>query len=133
MVPPKSQSSVSAAELAQARNATSMQSPEHLKQWLDQTGRRWIVINAQELVDALPWPSGIAAFTQVLDCYRDHRRTIDSGRRGMMFDPGLGEDVEVTLFKDETLEVEELDRAIRYLMAQIYEKKPDWKITDPDL
>ncbi len=41
-------------ELSDARTRTSMQSPDHLKRWLDASGRRWLVVDAREMVDALP-------------------------------------------------------------------------------
>jgi SAM-dependent MidA family methyltransferase len=114
--------------LSQEQLNTAMRSPTHLKQWLDVTHRRWLVFNAMELMDALPWPSGVEAFMQVVMAYRDHRRTIDSGRTELVEEPLTGEMVEVPACKDENLEVEELDRAIRYLVWQIREKMPGWSL-----
>jgi hypothetical protein len=114
--------------LSQEQLNTAMRSPVHLKQWLDATHRRWLVFNAVELMDALPWPSGVDAFMQVVMAYRDHRRTIESGRTELVEEPLTGERVEVPVYKDEGLEVEELDRAIRYLVGQIREKRPEWSL-----
>jgi hypothetical protein len=114
--------------LSQEQLNTAMKSPAHLKQWLKATHRRWLVFNAIELMDALPWPSGIEAFMQVVMTYRDHRRTIDSGRTELVEEPLTGEKVEVPVCKDEGLEVEELDRAIRYLVGQIRERQPGWSL-----
>jgi hypothetical protein len=117
--------------LSQEQLNTAMRSPAHLKQWLEVTHRRWLVFNAMELMDALPWPSGVEAFMQVVMAYRDHRRTIESGRTELVEEPLTGEMVEVPICKDENLEVEELDRAIRYLAGQIREKRPEWMLGTP--
>jgi SAM-dependent MidA family methyltransferase len=114
--------------LSQEQLNTAMRSPTHLKQWLEATHRRWLVFNAMELMDALPWPSGVEAFMQVVMAYRDHRRTIDSGRTELVEEPLTGEQVEVPVCKDENLEVEELDRALRYLVAEIRAKMPAWSL-----
>lgn len=98
--------------------------------WLPRT--RELYFNGVELLDALPWPFGVEAFMQVVMAYRDHRRTIESGRAELVKEP-TGEAVELPVYKDETLEVEELDRAIRYLVAQIREKQPDWRLEQSPL
>lgn len=52
---------------------TAMKSPEHLKAWLEATGRKYIVINSVDLVNAL-WPQGrgpeaLQTFQQCLEQY----------------------------------------------------------------
>jgi len=120
-------------QLSQAAIQTALKDPDHLKRWLDASSRRWMVFNGIDLIDALPWPSGVEAFMQVVMAYRDHRRVMDSGRTEIVEDPTTGEMVEVPVPKDESLEVEELDRAIRYLVAQLLEKDPDWRLSNPAL
>lgn len=119
--------------LSQEQINTAMRGPDHLKYWMEASGRRWLVLNGLELVEALPWPSGVEAFMQVVMAYRDHRRTIDSGRTELVEEPVSGEMVDVPVYKDENLEVEELDRAIRYLAGQIREKLPDWSLEQAPL
>lgn len=123
------------AEVMAARMATAMKSPQHLREWLEQTDRRWLVFNAVDLVESLPWPDGVDALVQIVASYRDHRSLIDSGRfHDIEVTNHLGTEIKrVPIGKDDTLEVEELDRAIRYLTAQLVAKKPDWKIEDPSL
>jgi hypothetical protein len=125
--------------LSQAQIDTAMKSPQHLRAWLDASGRRWLVLNGMDLVDAVqhPWPAGVLRFMQTVMAYRDHRRTIWTGRtqRVTGHHPATGEplDQEVKVMKGEALEIEELDRAIRYLTSQILERDPSWSIEKPAL
>ena len=57
----------------QLSSNTAIQSPEHLKRWLQETGRRYLVLRTDDLVDALPWPDGVDALIQVLEAYRQQR------------------------------------------------------------
>lgn len=95
----------------------AMRDRDHLKRWLQETGRRYIVLDGHDLVDAL-WDvdGAMDALLSVLAMYRDHRRAVPSGRVERTTEPMTGAQVEVTLFKDETLELDELDRAIRFLI-----------------
>ena len=104
---------------------------EHLKKWLEKSGRTWIVLNCTELVDALPFPDGLDAFMQIIACYRDHRRGVPTGEIEVQTDPTLGKEIQVPLMKDENLSVVELDQAIRYLISQVTELDPDWSIERP--
>jgi len=110
---------------------TAMKSPEHLKLWLEKSGRRWLVLNGLDLVDALPWPSGVEAFVQIVMAYRDHRATIDTGRVEEIDVEGTKRRVPV--MKGELLEVEELDRAIRYLIGEITRRDPTWDVNKPGM
>jgi hypothetical protein len=121
------------AEQAEAIQRTSLRSAEKLKTWLEASGRRWLVFNALDLVDALPWPNGHAALQQIIMAYGAHRGAIDSGRFEVIATmPGLPQQ-KVPIFKTELLEVEELDRAIRFLIGQITAKDPTWQLTNPPL
>ena len=53
---------------------TAMKSPEHLRGWLEASGRRWLVFDGIELIKALPWPAGVDALMQIIAAYRDERR-----------------------------------------------------------
>lgn len=108
----------------------SIKDPEHLKRWLDESGRRFLVFDAIDLVDSLPFPEGVETFMQVVACYRDHRAAKPSGRTETHKNP-LGEKFETTIYKTDVLEVEEMDRAIRYLVNQITQKMPDWDLNKP--
>lgn len=111
----------------------AMSSQVHLKQWLQASGRRWLVMDAMELVDALPWPGGVQELMGLVNLYTQHRRKFDSGRRQTMKDPVTGDDVETIIYKDEKLELAEVDRAIRYLVQQVLEWDPKWSLTNPAL
>lgn len=111
----------------------SMKDKEHLKRWLQGTNRTWLVFNALDLVDALKWPEGVDVLMQIIACYRDHRASLDTGRRKVELNPMTGKRFSVPIFKRETLEVEELDRVIRALISQIKERVPEWQVTDAPL
>ena len=125
------------APLTTEQIATAMKSPDHLREWLDATGRRWLVFDGVDLVKALPWPDGVDALMQMISAYRDERRTVWTGRVehfvGKNAVTGEPIDQEVKVMKGEHLEIEELDRAIRYLVAQILELDPNWSLNNPAL
>ena len=109
----------------------AIQSPAHLKRWLGSTGRRWLVFNALDLVDALPWPAGLDSLMQLIACYRDHRRQIPSGVVEKQVDPILGQEVEVPLMKSDVLELREMDQLVRFLITEITKKEPGWTLENP--
>lgn len=111
----------------------AMKDPEHMKRWLEASGRRFILLDALQLVDALPWPSGIQILMQVLDCYRDHRRCIPTGELRVETEPTLGTQIEVPMFHDELLSVPEMDRAIRYFIRQLSERDATWGLENQPL
>lgn len=56
-----------------AGERVAVKTPDHLKQWLRETGRTTLIFNALDLVDALPWPSGVEALINIINCYQQHR------------------------------------------------------------
>lgn len=122
----------SAAALQRERAMkAAMASPEHLKLWMQESGRRWMVFDGVSLVDAMPWPGGVQEVMDVIQLYAQHRRSIPSGRFEKQ--EVMGQVVDVEIFKTEKLELAELDRAIRYLVAQAYEWDPKWSLENPAL
>ena len=114
---------MSEEEKKQAIANVAISSPDHLKKWLVSSGREWLVLNSSHLVDALPWPNGISALTQVIAAYRDHRMVLKTGE--------VENDLPVCY--TETLTRTELDRCIRYLIGQITEIDPTWTLErDPE-
>lgn len=115
----------------------AMKSPEHLLRWLRETNRKWVVFYAPDLLEALPFPEGVAAFMDIVAVYREHRRGIPNGR--IEVQQKLDEvtqqmvDVDVELHKDEGLEIEEIDRLIRHLVGEITAKDPNWRLTNNPL
>jgi hypothetical protein len=99
-----------------------MRSPEKMREWLEASGRVWLVFNAPQLVEALPWPEGMNAFMQIVAAYRDHRSTIPTG------DTEEVNGVPTRLYHGDTLTAVELDRCIRYLIGQITELDPTWTL-----
>jgi hypothetical protein len=113
---------------------TAMKDPDHLKRWLDASGRRFIVLKSEDVVDAL-WGvgDGVDLFIQLLAIYRDHRKAQPSGRMETVKDPRTQEQVQVSIPKGETLEIDELDRAIRWMINQASTLDPEWKLENPPL
>lgn len=127
------QRKISAIEASERQIRVAMKSPEHLKGWMHASGRRWLLLNGDHLVDALPWPNGVEAFMQVVACYRDHRAALDTGETQLIENPDTGEMDEVPLYYPEPLTLTEMDRAIRWLVGQITELDSDWKLENPPL
>ena len=121
------------AALREARIRTAMSSPAHLKLWLKESGRGWLVINSDELVDALPWPAGVQEVMDLVSLVANHRAGLPSGRTQAVEEPLTRSPVEIPVYKTEELEVPELDRAIRFLIAQIVQKSPSWRLEDSAL
>lgn len=120
-------------EITQRYLNVSIKDKEHLKRWLEKSGRRWLLFDSLGLVDSLPFPEGIDDLMRVVACYRDYRQAQPSGRVEIQKDPTLGKEIEVSINKSELLEVEELDRAIRALIRQASERFPTWKLENPPL
>lgn len=124
---------VSAIEASEARIRVAMKDPDHMKGWMHASGRRWLVLNGDHLVDSLPWPDGVEAFMQVIACYRDHRAALDTGELQLVEHSESGEMREVPLYYPETLTLTELDRAIRWMVGRITDLDSDWKLTNDPL
>ena len=117
---------MSAEERIEALARVSIKDKAHLKRWLQASGRTWLVFHALDLVDALSWPDGVDLFMQVVACYREHRASLETGRHETQESPVTGKEVQVSIFKGETLEVEEMIQAVRALIGQIRGKDPTW-------
>ena len=113
---------------------TAMKDPEHLKRWLNATGRNYVFFKSEDLIDALSWPKGVEAFIAIIDAYRAHRRTIATEtapcpnmKRHELLRTASGassvcslcnnKDEVVTRTKGELLESDEIDAAIVTLNA----------------
>jgi hypothetical protein len=127
---PAMKASLEEIRAAQAR--VSLADPEHLRRWLEES-RPFLIFSAQDLSDSLSplWPDGAKWVQQMVACYRAHRATIPSGEiRVSEMD---GEKYEQPLFKGDSLTLAEKDRAVRWLVSQILEEKPDWSLEAPGL
>lgn len=124
-------------KLSKEQINTAMKDPEHLKRWLMESDRRWLVFSTKDLMEALPYPGGQQALAEIISIYRDHRRTIPAGRteKQKHINEVTSQEVEVEIpvYKDETLEIEELDRVIRYLASIASDKDLKWSIQNTPL
>ena len=127
-----SEEKLTTKEISERLLRVSIKDPEHLKQWLDESGRRYLVFDSMDLVDSLPFPDGIEYLMQVIACYRDHRVTKQSGRVEIQKDM-LGKEQQIPIMKSDILEAEEIDRVIRFLVGQITTIDPSWSLENPSL
>jgi len=96
---------VSSKERQEAMARVSMQSPAHLKSFLEASGRKYLVFNALDLVDALQWPDEVAQLMSLITSYRVHRGTLVAGKREeALLD---GSTVEIDVYHDEVLSAAE--------------------------
>jgi hypothetical protein len=51
--------------------------PDDLKRWFRESGRAYIVLFADDLIDALPWPEGAEQLMRIISAYRAHRGQSD--------------------------------------------------------
>ena len=91
----------------------SMADPEALKRWLVESGRKYILMHAGDLVDALAWPGdesgdkvSVTDLQNVIEQYRDYRRGIPTGRTETQAD-AEGNPVSIPVMKGEVMEAEE--------------------------
>lgn len=107
------------AMLAIAQQRTAMRDPEHLRRFLLQSDRKYLVLNALDMVEALPWPDGHDALIQCVTAYNHERQARPSGWvvEEEVADPLRGgrRKVEIKLMQHELLEPEEIDEAIAQL------------------
>lgn len=111
-----------------AIDAVTMKTREQLKNWLQQTDRRWIVLDAVQFVEALDFPGDVAVFQEFLAKYSEYRATLPTGRVEMITDPLTGEQKQVPIMHGEQLEVSEASRVIRYLLDLIRTRDPTWTL-----
>jgi len=116
-----------------ARERVSISDPDHLKRWLEESNRKWLVLDSSELVDALPWPEGVAALMQILMARAHHRAAMSTGRTKLEKSPITGQTEAVPVSRTEELEIEELDRAARYIISLASELDPSWSLENPPL
>lgn len=64
----------------QERERVAQTSPEALKKWLVASGRKYLIFNSVDLVDALSWPEDHQLLQRLIDAYREHRRTQEIGK-----------------------------------------------------
>ena len=111
----------SVKKVVESNKSLGLSTPDQLKQWLQKTGRRYMVLDSCDLVDALVgaygWPDGAVLIQEVVARYRDHR--VKSGET----DPVSG------VVKGDALTVTELDRAIRQLIGDVTNLDPSWDLT----
>ena len=92
---------------------------EGLKRWLEASGRRYMVMNSHDLVDALVeaygYPGGVELIQEVVEKYRAFR----SKTTVVVADVGV-------VHKTDSLTVEEMEQAARQLIEDLRKEHPKW-------
>lgn len=131
------------AEVLAAQNRVALTDPDHLLRWLQKTNRTFLVLSNQDLVESLKHltddhgqPVGLHTLQQLINCYLQHRQTLPSGEtrtEKVRAPDGTASEVRVALMKDDTLTTAELDRAIRQLTREMFDRNPNWSLNDDPL
>jgi hypothetical protein len=103
----------------------ALSDPEALKRWLLESGRKFVVLVSQDLVDSLPWPEGVRQFTTAVDSYRAYRMQQASSKVEQGRDL-LGRPCEITVQKSDALDPMELNLLVHWAAAQLLEYDPGW-------
>lgn len=111
-----------------ALTRVSMKNPHHLKQWLEASGREFLIFRSEDLVDSLPWPDGVNMLMQLIAYYRIRRRVLPNGEHEVQSHPVTLEKMEVPLMKDDLPTLEEMDVLVRSMVGKILEINPEWKL-----
>lgn len=90
-----------------AAEAVAMRDPNQLKRWLRESGRTWLVLRTDDLVDALRWPDGVETLIDMISAYSKLR----AATRPPVDRPGG------VRLADDRLELEELDALIEMLQG----------------
>lgn len=93
-------------------------SPAHLKQWLEASGRKYIVLDAAHLVDSLAWPEGINELMAMIEAYKVHRLAVPTGRMFAHTDPDTGDVHALPEMHPETLTATEIESVMDWLLEQ---------------
>jgi hypothetical protein len=101
----------------QEQERVAQTDPEALKRWLLASGRKYMVFNALDLVDALQWPNDHQVLQQMVEVYRDYRRTKQLQRVEQQ--RTLEGIVDVPAVKGETLELEEKRELLGELQKEL--------------
>lgn len=119
-------------EISMRRANVAIKDKEHLKEWLDSTGRGFLIFRATDLVDALTFPEGVDDVMRIVAQYRDFRRLQDSGRFESVKDPVSGQAINAPVSKGEQLEEHELNQLLRTLIKEASERFPGWTLAGLD-
>jgi len=120
-------------DIKQALENISIKSPEHLKKWLIASGRRWLVFDGVDLINSLDYPAGVLSLMQIINSYQAYRSSKMSNRIEKIEHPLTHEIIETALPKCDVLELEELDRCVRYLIGLASTKDINWNINNSPL
>lgn len=120
----------------QELDRAAIRSPNHLKQWLAASGRRYIIMKTDELVDSLPWPEGVEALIHLIECYRQLRctRVVETtpcprckGKPAAVQDcSACGQLGIYNRLGSDVLEQSEVKEVIQFLLQHVQTTEPDW-------
>lgn len=104
---------VSSEERKERLDRVSLRDKETLKAWLEKSNRRYLIFDAQHLVDSLNM-EGIGMLVDMVGAYREYRNTIPTGETKIEKNMN-GEPVEVGTFHTDVLSEDEKERVIEWI------------------
>lgn len=127
-------SQASAKELAQAQQNVAIKDPDHLKRWIAEQ-RPFLIFVGDDLMESLKpfWPTCQEELQRIVNQYMAFRMNRPTGDVRLEKEPITGKQIEVTLYKDDTLTLTELDRLVRWGVRQILDQDEHWELTNPAL
>lgn len=117
-------------EVYEAMDNVTLKGKDQLKRWLVDTGRRYLVFDSLQLVDSLSFPEGISILQGLIKTYSDYRSGIPTGKKRVEKNPVNGEDCEVDVMHTDTFTAEELEEVFKFVIKQIIEIDPNWRIPE---
>jgi hypothetical protein len=118
---------MTAVELMEAQDRVAVKDPQHLAQWLQATGREFLVFVTRDLIAAMQ-PYDQLLLQQFINSYLAHRLTIAFDTREEI-EPVTGEKIRVDVCKDDRLTSAEKDRLVRKLVGELRDEVVGWDLT----
>lgn len=97
---------------------------EELKAWAQASGRTYLIMRMDELIDSLPYPEGAEKLQDVVQAYERHRAMMPSE---LTDQPGdrCGQKIDASRGKGACLEPSEIRDLIAFLQSQLPAHSPD--------
>lgn len=122
------QDNLTQKEILEARERVAMKDLNHFRRWIQESDREFLTFNSKDLIDALEFaPENLELVQQIVQCYRQHRMAIKYDTK-IEIEPITGEEIEVSICKDDRLTVAEMDRLVRKLAGQLFDRSPGWSL-----
>lgn len=117
-----------AKEIQEALERVSLKDKDTLKNYLLDSGRRYMIFNSVHLVDALSFPTGIAMLQTIIHQYKEHRNTIPTGNYRSEKNPVDSQFVSVPIMLEDKFNLDEMKDLVKFLLNKITDMDPSFRI-----